>query len=91
MKKLLLYATAIVFALSVQSVTTTRVSAADQKFITIGTGGMTGVYSPTGGAICRLANKAKKEHGFRCTVESTGGSIYNLNTIAAGEMDMDVV
>ena len=91
MKKLLLCATAFVFALSVQVVTTPQVSAADQKFITIGTGGVTGVYYPTGGAICRLVNKTKNEHGFRCTVESTGGSIYNLNTIAAGEMDMGVV
>lgn len=61
------------------------------EFITIGTGGVTGVYYPTGGAICRLVNKGRKEHGIRCTVESTGGSIYNLNTIRAGELDMGVV
>ena len=59
-------------------------------FITIGTGGVTGVYYPTGGAICRLVNKNRAEHGVRCTVESTGGSIFNLNTIAAGELDMGV-
>ncbi|RUM46978.1 MAG: C4-dicarboxylate ABC transporter substrate-binding protein [Desulfocapsa sp.] len=64
--------------------------AADQKFVTIGTGGVTGVYYPTGGAICRLVNKTRKEHGIRCSVESTGGSVYNLNTIAAGELDMGV-
>jgi TRAP transporter TAXI family solute receptor len=64
--------------------------AADQQFVTIGTGGVTGVYYPTGGAICRLVNKTRKEHGIRCSVESTGGSIYNLNTIAAGELDMGV-
>ena len=63
---------------------------AEQQFVTIGTGGVTGVYYPTGGAICRLVNKTRKEHGIRCSVESTGGSIYNLNTIAAGEMDMGV-
>lgn len=64
--------------------------AADQKFVTIGTGGVTGVYYPTGGAICRLVNKSRKVHGIRCSVESTGGSVYNLNTIAAGELDMGV-
>ena len=64
--------------------------AADQTFVTIGTGGVTGVYYPTGGAICRLVNKGRKEHGIRCSVESTGGSVYNLNTIAAGELDMGV-
>ena len=60
------------------------------QFVTIGTGGVTGVYYPTGGAICRLVNKGRKEHGIRCSVESTGGSVYNLNTIRAGELDMGV-
>ncbi len=64
--------------------------AVEQKFITIGTGGVTGVYYPTGGAICRLVNKGRKEHGIRCSVESTGGSVYNLNTIRAGELDFGV-
>jgi hypothetical protein len=63
---------------------------ADQTFVTIGTGGVTGVYYPTGGAICRLVNQGKKEHGIRCSVESTGGSVYNLNAIAGGELDMGV-
>ncbi|MCB1792073.1 MAG: TAXI family TRAP transporter solute-binding subunit [Gammaproteobacteria bacterium] len=65
-------------------------TASAQSFITIGTGGVTGVYYPTGGAICRLVNKGRKEHGIRCSVESTGGSVYNLNTIRAGELDMGV-
>ncbi len=69
----------------------TSVGAAEQKFITIGTGGVTGVYYPTGGAICRLVNRGRKEHKVRCSVESTGGSVYNLNTIRAGELDMGVV
>ncbi|WP_157018017.1 TAXI family TRAP transporter solute-binding subunit [Mesorhizobium xinjiangense] len=64
--------------------------AQDQQFISIGTGGVTGVYYPTGGAICRLVNKDRKEHGIRCSVESTGGSVYNVNTIQAGELDFGV-
>ena len=63
---------------------------AKTNYITIGTGGVTGVYYPTGGAICRLVNKNKKEHGVRCNVESTGGSVYNINTIRAGELEMGV-
>jgi TRAP transporter TAXI family solute receptor len=65
-------------------------SAQDQQFISIGTGGVTGVYYPTGGAICRLVNKSRKEHGIRCAVESTGGSVYNINTIKAGELEFGV-
>ncbi len=63
---------------------------AEQTFVTIGTGGVTGVYYPTGGAIARLVNKDRKVHGIRASVESTGGSVYNLNTIRAGELDMAV-
>ena len=66
-------------------------AAAEQTFITIGTGGVTGVYYPTGGAICRLVNKDRKEHGIRCSVESTGGSVYNTRTIREGELDFGVV
>ncbi|MFP7571084.1 TAXI family TRAP transporter solute-binding subunit [Marivita sp. S2033] len=64
--------------------------AQDQQFISIGTGGVTGVYYPTGGAICRLVNRDRKEHGIRCAVESTGGSVYNINTIKAGELEFGV-
>ena len=78
--KKLFVALAAAFGLSLIAV---NASAQEFKFVTIGTGGVTGVYYPTGGSICRLVNKGRKEHGVRCTVESTGGSIYNINTSAA--------
>lgn len=63
---------------------------ASDKFVTIGTGSVTGVYYPTGGAICRLVNRGRKQHGIRCSVESTGGSVYNLNALREGGMDLAV-
>jgi uncharacterized protein len=66
-------------------------AAAQQQFITIGTGGVTGVYYPTGGAICRLVNQGRAEHGLRCSAESTGGSVFNLNALREGELDFGVV
>ena len=60
---------------------------AQQKFVTIGTGGVTGVYYAVGGAICRLMNKNRAQTGLRCSVESTGGSVFNVNAIKAGELD----
>jgi TRAP transporter TAXI family solute receptor len=91
MKKLAFASAAIALAVGVWAMGDGKpAAAAEQRFITIGTGGVTGVYYPTGGAICRLVNKGRKDHGIRCSVESTGGSVYNLNTIRAGELDMGV-
>jgi TRAP transporter TAXI family solute receptor len=60
---------------------------AQQKFVTIGTGGVTGVYYAVGGAVCRLMNKSRAQTGIRCSVESTGGSVFNANAIRSGELD----
>jgi TRAP transporter TAXI family solute receptor len=62
-------------------------SVAQQKFVTVGTGGVTGVYYAVGGAVCRLMNKDRAKTGIRCSVESTGGSVFNANAIKSGELE----
>jgi len=61
------------------------------SFVTIGTGGITGVYYPTGGAIARIVNKKRDVYGIRATVESTGGSVFNVNAVMAGDLEFGVV
>ena len=65
--------------------------AAKSSFVTIGTGGITGVYYPTGGAIARMVNNKRDTYGIRATVESTGGSVFNVNAVMAGDLEFGVV
>jgi len=60
------------------------------RFVTIGTGGLTGVYYPTGGAIAQMMDKKRAEYGLRCTVESTGGSVFNINAVLTGDLDFGI-
>ncbi|MBA5778280.1 TAXI family TRAP transporter solute-binding subunit [Stappia sp. F7233] len=63
---------------------------AQETFITIGTGGQTGVYYVVGQSICRLVNRGTGEHNIKCTAPSTGGSIDNINAIKNGDRQMGV-
>src|SRR3954469_16874182 len=67
------------------------VPAQEQRFVTIGTGAVTGLYYPVGGAICRLVNRSRAQHNIRCAVESTDGSVFNLTALRGGEMEMAIV
>jgi len=66
-------------------------SLAATQYVTIGTGGVTGVYYPTGGAISKLVNKKRNDYNLRMTVESTGGSVFNVNALMNGDIEMGVV
>lgn len=82
---------AIALAVGVGMLLSVTAVQAKTKFVTIGTGGITGVYYPTGGAIAKMVNKKKKEYGIRATVESTGGSVFNVNAVMNGDLDFGIV
>lgn len=65
--------------------------AEDLKFVTIGTGGVTGVYYPVGGAVAKLINRKADSYKIKATVEATGGSIFNVNALMAGDLDFGIV
>ncbi|MCF7810891.1 TAXI family TRAP transporter solute-binding subunit [bacterium] len=60
------------------------------RFISIGTGGVTGVYYPVGGVIAKMLNDKSDEYGLKATVEATGGSVFNINSVMAGDLDFGI-
>lgn len=87
MRKKLIFAVALIASLTMLM----SVAYAKRTFVTIGTGGITGVYYPTGGAIAKMVNKKKDEYGIRATVESTGGSVFNVNAVMNGDLEFGIV
>jgi TRAP transporter TAXI family solute receptor len=67
------------------------VAAQDVAFIGIGTGAVSGVYYPAGGAICRVVNRGRIDHGLRCAAEVTAGSIENIRGVQDGTLDFAIV
>lgn len=88
--KLLATASALALGAAISLTAAPAAQAQQPTFITIGTGGVTGVYYPAGGAICRMMSRTRGEHGIRCGAESTGGSVFNVNAIRNGEIEFGV-
>ena len=91
MRKLFVFGFTLLFAVAVLFGIAHEAVQGKTTFITIGTGGITGVYYPTGGAIARIVNKKRELYGIRCTVESTGGSVFNVNAVMTGDLDFGIV
>ncbi len=64
---------------------------ADDKFVTIGTGGQTGVYYVAGQSICRFVNRDTKTTGIKCNAPASGGGVANVNGIRSGEFNFGVM
>ncbi|SDI05139.1 TAXI family TRAP transporter solute-binding subunit [Alteribacillus bidgolensis] len=60
----------------------------DASFITIATGGTSGVYYPIGGAI---SNLLEEEIGSDASVQSTGASVENINLIDTDRTELAIV
>src|SRR5437868_8033985 len=59
---------------------------AQQKTMSIGTGGTGGVYYPLGGAVANVLSKNLPN--VQATAEVTGGSVDNLKLIGAGKSEL---
>lgn len=64
----------------------TGFATAQQKTISIGTGGTGGVYYPLGGAVANVLSKNLPN--VQATAEVTGGSVDNLKLIGAGKSEL---
>ncbi len=84
MKRALILLIVVMFGLTCQA------PAFAKTFVTIGTGGVTGVYYPTGGAISRMVNQKASVYNIKATVESTAGSVYNINAVLSGDLEFGV-
>jgi len=62
-----------------------------QTHVTIGTGGLTGVYYQVGSRVSELVNKKEALYGLKCTSSSTGGSVANINQLLSGDIDFGMV
>ena len=90
MKKAIMLSLAVLFGFTMLMGVAPADVQAKTTFVTIGTGGITGVYYPTGGAIAKMVNAKRDQYGIRATVESTGGSVFNINAIMVGDLEFGV-
>ncbi|MGX9419415.1 TAXI family TRAP transporter solute-binding subunit [Vibrio sp. WJH972] len=79
------------YAIATLSLILSHSAWSDTRFITIGTGSETGVYYPSGSALCQIVNQERGQHNLLCSIEATGGSIYNVNTLRREQFDFAIV
>ncbi|MGN7661142.1 MAG: TAXI family TRAP transporter solute-binding subunit [Anaplasma sp.] len=69
-------------------------SGSQRSFVLIGSGSITNVYYSIGGGVCKFAalshSEINKSKRLVCATSATAGSVYNLNSIRRGAMDIGV-
>lgn len=85
MKKFALSATLAAFAAA--STLASIGAQAQERFVTIGTGGQTGVYYVAGQSICRFLNRTGADQNIKCNAPSTAASVFNINALRSGEFN----
>ncbi len=91
MRKSIYFVSVLLFSLTLTAETLRSESLVETVFVKMGSGSMTGLYYPTGNAIAKLVNAKRREYGLRITVETTTGSVFNVNAVLKGEMEFGLV
>lgn len=66
------------------------IARADDKFLALGTASTRGTYFPVGNTLCNLVNEKRDSHLVRCLAYPTGGSVYNIQALTSGELDLAI-
>ncbi|WP_339513357.1 TAXI family TRAP transporter solute-binding subunit [Pseudomonas sp. RL_15y_Pfl2_60] len=80
-----------VLSAALAGITLSGAAQAEEKFITIGTGGQTGVYYVAGQSICRFVNRGNADHGIKCNAPASGGGVANVNGLRSGEFSFGIM
>jgi TRAP transporter TAXI family solute receptor len=90
-KRIIIYLMSSILWVSIMFGTMTTELQAETRFVTIGSGDVSGIYFPTGLIIAKMINDKRDELGIRASVESTPGSVFNVNAIMAGYLEFGLV
>ena len=90
-KKMLIGLTALWAGFSLLTGSTLTISHAQKRSVTIGTGGIAGLYYHTGKSIADIVNKKSKKHKLQVKVEFTGASVFNVNAMMIGDLEFGIV
>lgn len=80
-----------VLSAALAGITLSGAAQAEEQFVTIGTGGQTGVYYVAGQSICRFVNRGASDHGIKCNAPASGGGVANVNGLRSGEFNFGIM